>query len=148
MNTLFEPELNDLESLAEIFNAYRVFYHQEPNIDLARKFIHERITQKDSKIFIKKDELNNILGFIQLYPTFSSVSAGKAWILNDLYVHEVNRRQGIAEELMQHVIQFGQNTNAKYLALETHFDNVPAQTLYKNMGFIEQDKTKLFEYSY
>jgi hypothetical protein len=78
MNTLFEPELNDLESLAEIFNAYRVFYHQEPNIDLARKFIHERITQKDSKIFIKKDELNNILGFIQLYPTFSSVSAGKA----------------------------------------------------------------------
>ena len=53
MNTLCEPELNDLESLAEIFNAYRVFYHQEPNIDLARKFIHERITQKDSKIFIK-----------------------------------------------------------------------------------------------
>ncbi|WP_346723466.1 GNAT family N-acetyltransferase, partial [Acinetobacter baumannii] len=55
-------------------------------------------------------------------------------MLNDLYVHEVNRRQGIAEELMQHVIQFGQKTNAKYLALETHFDNVAAQTLYKNMG--------------
>ena len=148
INTLLEPQLDDLESLSEIFNTYRVFYHQESDIDLARNFIYERLTQKDSKFFIKKDESNKVIGFIQLYPTFSSVSAGKAWILNDLYVHRENRRQGVAEQLMQQAIEFGKNTNAKYIALETHFDNFPAQTLYKNMGFVEQDKTKLFEFSY
>ncbi|WP_252341519.1 GNAT family N-acetyltransferase [Acinetobacter baumannii] len=70
-------------------------------------------------------------------------------MLNDLYVHEVNRRQGIAEELMQHVIQFGKIRMLNYLALETHFDNVAAQTLYKNIGNLSNKiKTKLFEYSY
>lgn len=149
MNSNFlEPNLDDLESLSVIFNAYRVFYNQISDMNLARSFIHDRLTQKDSQFIIKKDNANNIVGFIQLYPVFSSISAGKAWILNDLYVSEQNRKQGIATDLMQHAIAFGKSTNAKYIVLETSFDNIPAQTLYKQVGFVEQDKTKLFEFSY
>ncbi|SDB85913.1 Acetyltransferase (GNAT) family protein [Acinetobacter boissieri] len=89
-----------------------------------------------------------LFSFIQLYPTFSSVSISKAWILNDLYVDKDHRRQGIAEHLMTKAIEWGQITQAKYLALETGLDNLAAQTLYKRMGFIEQNQTMFFEFPY
>lgn len=147
-SNFLEPNLDDLESLSIIFNAYRVFYNQASDMNLARSFIRDRLIQKDSQFIIKKDNENNIVGFIQLYPVFSSISAGKAWILNDLYVSEQNRKLGIATDLIQHAITFGKSTNAKYIVLETSFDNISAQTLYKQVGFVEQDKTKLFEFSY
>ncbi|MBF7695043.1 GNAT family N-acetyltransferase [Acinetobacter rathckeae] len=145
---IVEPQLNDLDALAEIFNAYRVFYHQKHNFSLARHSIQERLNQKDSKIFIAKNQENCVMDFVQLYPTFSSVSASKAWLLNDLYVDKNYRRQGIAEQLMTKAIELGKTSQAKYLALETGFDNLAAQTLYKRMGFIEQNQTMFFEYSY
>lgn len=143
-----EPIETDLASLADIFNAYRVFYHQDSDISIALQFITERLKQKDSKIFIVKNTMSRIIGFIQLYPTFSSVSAAKAWILNDLFVHQDARRQGVAESLMQKAIEFAQANDAKYLALEMHVDNLKAQQLYIKMGFVEQTQSKFFELSF
>ncbi|SDB85919.1 hypothetical protein SAMN05421733_102288 [Acinetobacter boissieri] len=62
-----------INSLAETFNAYRIFYHQDSNISLARQFIQDRISLKDSKIFIVKNQENCVVGFIQLYSALSNI---------------------------------------------------------------------------
>ncbi|WP_315615240.1 GNAT family N-acetyltransferase [Alkalihalobacillus sp. MEB130] len=85
--------------------------------------------------FVAKDH-ERFVGFVQLYPTFTSVSMKKAWILNDLYVKKEYRRSGVAQQLIQLSIELCNDTGAKFLSLETAATNIKAQNLYKKMGFV------------
>jgi len=126
--------LNELESLTELFDLYRVFYEQKSDPDGAKEFLKERFTNKESVIFIAFDE-NNPVGFVQLYPSFSSVSMNRTWVLNDLYVKESVRGKGFGEKLLKKAINFAEETGAKGISLETGKENVTAQRLYEKIGF-------------
>ncbi|MER2169608.1 MAG: GNAT family N-acetyltransferase [Psychrobacillus psychrodurans] len=127
--------LNELDSLTELFDLYRLFYKQESNLEGARAFLKERLVKDESVVFIAYDE-NNPVGFVQLYPSFSSVSMKQSWILNDLYVKKSARNNGFAEKLIKMVINFAEETDAKGILLETGKENIPAQRLYEKIGFI------------
>jgi ribosomal protein S18 acetylase RimI-like enzyme len=137
--------INELNAVSVLFNLYRIFYHQESNIDKAKEFIKERIENNDSIIFLAVDG-KKPLGFTQLYPTFSSVSMKRTWILNDLYVDEEARRLGVAQALIQAAITHGKETSAKGILLETTKDNVKAQQLYEKVGF-KQETNYFYFYS-
>lgn len=77
--------------IAPLFDAYRQFYGQTPDLEGARQFLFERLQGGESVIFAVM-EGENALGFTQLYPSFSSVSMKPIWILNDLFVVEKARR--------------------------------------------------------
>ncbi|MEH6992504.1 GNAT family N-acetyltransferase [Neobacillus drentensis] len=126
--------IDELDSLSELFDSYRVFYKQESNFEGAKSFLKERILNEDSVIFIAYDE-DNPVGFVQLYPTFSSVSMKRSWVLNDLYVNASVRKKGFGEQLIQKAIEFAEETGAKGLSLETGQENVTAQRLYEKIGF-------------
>ncbi|MEH7012142.1 GNAT family N-acetyltransferase [Neobacillus niacini] len=126
--------LNDLNSLTSLFDSYRVFYQQESNFEGARSFLKERLINEDSLVFIAYDE-NIPVGFVQLYPTFSSVGMKRSWVLNDLFVNSSARKKGIGEKLIKKAIGFAGETGAKGLLLETGQDNVTAQRLYEKIGF-------------
>jgi ribosomal protein S18 acetylase RimI-like enzyme len=126
--------LNELNFLTELFDSYRVFYKQESDFQGARAFLKERFINEDSVLFIAYDESNPV-GFVQLYPTFSSVSMKKSWILNDLYVNASARKKGFGEKLIKKAIEFAEETGAKGVSLETGHDNVTAQRLYEKIGF-------------
>ena len=135
--------INELDSIAELFDSYRVFYHQESNLEGASNFLKERLVNEDSVVFIAYDE-GNPIGFVQLYPTFSSVSMKKSWVLNDLFVNGAARKKGFGEKLIKRAIEFAEETGAKGLFLETGHDNVIAQKLYEKIGFMKE--TNYFYY--
>ena len=126
--------INELNFLTELFDAYRVFYQQESNVEGARNFLKERLVNEDSVVFIAYDE-GIPIGFVQLYPTFSSVSMKRSWVLNDLFVNETARKKGFGEKLIKTAIEFAEDTGAKGVALETGHDNLTAQSLYEKIGF-------------
>lgn len=131
----------DIESAAELFDLYRQFYEQKSDIDSAKKFLSERITMGESVIFISEDEQNNrAAGFVQLYPSFSSVGMKKIWILNDLFVREEYRKQGVAESLILKAKVFATETSAAGIILETQISNINAQRLYDKLGFNKDDE--------
>lgn len=134
-----QATLADVDLIAPLFDGYRQFYHQETNIDGGKAFLKARLERNESVIFI--GFLDQIaVGFVQLYPIFSSVSLRKGWLLNDLFVSQEARRSGIAKELMEAAEQFGKETEAKWLLLETGFENFAAQNLYEKCGWKkEQD---------
>ena len=129
-------DLTYLKEVAVVFDLYRQFYKQPCNILLAERFLRERILGRESVIFAAFDG-DFIVGFTQLYPSFSSVSAQRSWILNDLFVREQYRKHGIAEQIMSHAKDFAVQTHAKGLALETAEDN-PAQHLYERLGWVKE----------
>lgn len=76
-----------------------------------------------------------LIGFVQLYPTFSSISLKNRWILSDLYVGEECRGERIGEKLIRAAIAFAKLTGTDALSLETARDNRTARNLYERMGW-------------
>ncbi|MDM9631973.1 GNAT family N-acetyltransferase [Robiginitalea aurantiaca] len=131
--TVREASRADLPQLAELMDAYRVFYGADSDVEKARVFMHERLIKQDSVIFVIQND-HALLGFTQLYPSFSSVSLRPLYILNDLFVTPGKRGTGLGEALLRHAQGFCREKGAKGLALETATDN-PAQKLYERLGW-------------
>jgi len=141
---------SEYKIVSEMFNKYRIFYKQPSDIVLAENYLKERLEQNEAHIFIAflKSDLTPI-GFTLLYPKFSSVSAKKNWHLGDLYVEREFRKQGIGEKLLQTAINFSREKNARFVSLNTAFDNHTAQKLYENFGFLKKEPTPgYFYYQY
>ena len=134
--------LADIVVLAPLFDAYRVFYGQPSDAAAARAFLAERIGRAESVVFLARDASDAALGFVQLYPAFSSVSARRLWILNDLYVHPSARRLGVARMLMDAARGHAAQTGAVRLVLETAEDNGAAQVLYESLGYARECATR------
>ena len=133
--------------VVELFDKYRVFYKQPSNIELANTFIQARLDNNESVIFVAmKSEGIQItpIGFMQLYPKFSSGKAIKIWVLNDLYVEPEYRKQGTGERLIQTALKFAREDGASYVELSTAVDNHNAQSLYESLGFIRQEPSSDF----
>lgn len=124
----------DVKYAAPLFDAYRIFYKQSSNIKAATDFLLERLTNNESVIFIAFAD-GNAVGFCQLYPIFSSVGLQRTWLLNDLYVDANARGQGIAAALLRQAKEFGMETSARWLLLQTGADNVTAQSVYEKNGW-------------
>lgn len=135
--------LEDLDCVTELFDLYRQFYEQHSNIERAREFLKERMIQEQSVIYIAYEESDPI-GFTQLYPSFSSLSMERIWILNDLYVKKSARKKGIANTLINEAITLVTKTNAKGILLETNVENIPAQKLYEKIGFKREENIFFF----
>lgn len=134
---IIEAGRDQLDAVAALFDAYRVFYTQPSDPVAARTFIECRMNDGDSVIFLALDSGDNRpLGFAQLYPSHSSVAMRRLWILNDLYVDEAGRRRGVGKALIERARQHAGETGAKGLVLETAIDNVPAQKLYEQNGWV------------
>ena len=92
MYTLIQANLNHLDDLAILFDAYHVFYKKETDLDAAKKFLRERLANDQSVIFMVYND-SRAVGFTQLYPVFSSVNMAAVWLLNDLFVDPVYRER-------------------------------------------------------
>ncbi|NJM60503.1 MAG: GNAT family N-acetyltransferase [Oscillatoriales cyanobacterium RU_3_3] len=130
--------MDNLDEVTRLFDSYRIFYGQVSDLDAARQFIQMRFQQGDSTIFIALDELRGV-GFTQLYSSFSSVSMKRVWILNDLFVEETARRQGVGAQLMQAAESFARQTGAVRIALSTQMTNQSAQSLYESRGYVKDE---------
>jgi GNAT superfamily N-acetyltransferase len=136
---VFQAVLENLEELSILFDQYRIFYKSSSDIEAAKKFLQERFQKLDSVIFAANDD-GRMIGFTQLYPTFSSVSMKRVWILNDLFVEEDHRRKGIANSLMDAAEKFARETEAVRIILATQISNMLAQELYESRGYLKDEE--------
>ncbi len=75
-------------------------------------------------IFYLPDEQNQALGFVQLYPGFSSLQAAPLLILNDIYVTQHARCVGIGRALLDATLSYAKAQGIDELILETQRNNV------------------------
>lgn len=135
---VFLASIEHLEALSGLFDQYRVFYQQASDLNGVKLFLKERLEGFDSVIFAASEH-DQMVGFTQLYPSFSSVSLKRLWILNDLFVAVPYRRQGVARLLMATARQYAQERGAIRIILATQQSNYAAQVLYESLGY-EKDE--------
>src|SRR5207245_10249095 len=125
--------LTDLDDLAPLFDGYRQFYGQRSDPAAARAFLRERIERDESVLYLAYAD-REAAGFMQLYPSFSSVSLKRLWILNDLFVRSDVRRAGVGRALLVRARQHAIETGGKGLVVSTGQANAQAQTLQASSG--------------
>jgi len=138
-----------------------MFYDQPTDLNGAREYIRERMERNESVILIAESEVDaekgdeyslkykslssELGGFVQLYPSFSSVSMRPIWVLNDLYVHADHRQRGIARKLLQAARLWGDESGAVRIVLSTAISNKKAQALYESEGYTLDTKFVYYE---
>jgi GNAT superfamily N-acetyltransferase len=130
-----QATLQDLDTLAPLFDGYRQFYGQPSNLARAHEFLAERFQHRESLILLARNEQGEGIGFTQLYPLFSSVRMVRTYLLNDLFVASKARRQGVAAALLNAAADHARSLGAASLSLSTALDNAPAQALYESLGW-------------
>ncbi|OAI13972.1 acetyltransferase [Methylomonas koyamae] len=131
--------LADLEALVPLFDGYRRFYGKSSDPNAAKSFLRDRFEHGESVLFLA-EQGSRIAGFVQLYPSFSSVSLARTYILNDLFVDTGFRRQGIAGRLMAAAVEYATSLGAVRLTLSTAAINTEAQALYRTTGWARDEQ--------
>jgi GNAT superfamily N-acetyltransferase len=128
----------DAARVAPLFCAYLRFYRRRARSGQVERFLRSRLAKRESVIFLAFLEDaggRRPAGFVQLYPSFSSLSLKRHWILNDLFVTPEARRHGVARALMERARRLALRTGADELSLETARTNRAAQKLYEQLGY-------------
>jgi len=136
----------DLTQVAQLFDAYRQFYEESSDINLAQQYISERISKNESIILVAENSEGVLVGFCQMYPTFCSVMAKPIYVLYDLFVGPAARGNGVAKQLLDAAVVLAKETGRARLDLSTAKSNLKAQSVYEANGW-ERD-LDFFWYSY
>jgi ribosomal protein S18 acetylase RimI-like enzyme len=137
--TIREACIQDLKPLARLFDAYRQFYEQTPDVALASAFIAERLNKQESVIFVAENDEKQLIGFCQIYPSFCSVAAVKIGVLYDLFVDTNARKSGAGKALMLVAHEYAKNNGFARLDLTTAKNNLAAQALYESLGWVRDE---------
>jgi GNAT superfamily N-acetyltransferase len=135
---IYQATIEQLDHVAFLFNQYRIFYRQPADLESAQRFIRQRLQQQDAVIFLAMENEQPV-GYTQLFPSWSSVSMQRVWILNDLFVLTEKRNQGIAKALMNKAKDHAMSTNAARMIPATETTNKIGQNLYESIGYRQFD---------
>ncbi len=141
-----QASIADIEEIARLFDLYRQFYQCQPDIELSRSFIADRLKKNESTIFIALGDDSKARGFVQLYASFCSIDVCKILILHDLYVETELRKQGVGNLLMSRATQYARETGVGRIDLLTGKTNFSGQALYEKLGY-EKTLEDYFSYS-
>lgn len=133
--------IRDVDVAAPLFDAYRMFYGKASDVEAARAFLAARLSRDESVVLLADfhqppGDVSLVVGFAQLYRSFSSLSLGTIVILNDLFVLPSARRCGAARRLVEEATALAASEGARCLELATQHANEPALALYQSLGFV------------
>jgi GNAT superfamily N-acetyltransferase len=142
--TVLQATIADIDVIVPLFDGYRRFYGQLRDPNRIRKFLMERFEHSQSVIFLAWKD-GAAVGFAQLYPSFSSVSLARIFILNDLYVDPAVRRSGAGAALLDAAADYARRVGALRLELTTQVSNSTAQALYEKLGWKRETEFYTYE---
>ncbi|MGP1684274.1 MAG: N-acetyltransferase family protein [Giesbergeria sp.] len=141
-----QAALSDLDAIAPLFDRYRQFYGRTSDVPAARAFLSARFNHGESVLFLALQG-GDPVGFTQLYPSFSSVSLARIFVLNDLFVDERARRNGVALKLMSAAVGYAGALGAVCVSLSTASTNASAQALYESNGWKRDEQFFHYDFS-
>lgn len=131
--------LADVDAVAPLFDAYRQFYEQPPDLAGARSYLWARLENQQSVVLLAEDDGGQVLGFCQLYPTFCSVETAPIYTLYDLFVVPQARRGGVGRALLLAAEAHAAAIGKVRLDLTTARTNHAAQSVYESLGWVRDE---------
>jgi GNAT superfamily N-acetyltransferase len=127
---------DDLPDLLPLMRGYCDFYEVAPPdealLAMSRALIAD--PEREGVQVIARDDDGRATGFATIFWTWSTLSASRIAVMNDLFVHERSRGSGVAEGLIAACAERCRERGATSLDWTTARDNHRAQRLYERVG--------------
>lgn len=133
-----------IHDLNELLSEYQEFYGAKSDKNHNLKFL-QHFLESDEGIFFIASHNQVAIGYVSLYFSYSSVSAKRIAILNDLYVKDNYRKCGFGKKLIDYAIEYTNKLEIDQVRWCTRIDNVKAQGLYSKY---KANKTDWFHYDF
>jgi GNAT superfamily N-acetyltransferase len=127
---------DDLAELLPLVRAYCDFYEVEPSdedlLELSRALLVD--PDREGVQLIARNEQGAAVGFATVFWSWTTLSAARIGIMNDLYVAPAARGTGMADALIQACAHECRLHGAATLDWQTARDNERAQRVYERIG--------------
>jgi GNAT superfamily N-acetyltransferase len=128
------------ETLLPMIADYQRFYEVEQiDEDRNRAFFARFVDPGDAGLLLGAWDGERLLGYACLYWHRSSLAAAETVLMNDLYVDEAVRGQGVGRALIEASAEIARARGAYCLEWSTAPDNHTAQRLYDSTGATRSD---------
>jgi len=126
----------DLPDLLPLMRGYCDFYEVDPSDDALLAMSRELIADPDKEglQLIARTEDGRAVGFATIFWTWSTLSASRIGVMNDIFVAADARGSGAAARLIEGCADRCRGRGVTQLGWTTAHDNVRAQTLYDRVG--------------
>ena len=131
-----KAELSDLPVLMRFMQEFHEFDHTEPFDDVPAKKAMEKVISDErvGLVWLIKSSGEDV-GYIVLTLHYRLESRGTCASLDELFINEANRGQGIGRIAMEFLEDTCKERGVAAMQLEVKKDNPEAASLYKKVGF-------------
>ena len=126
----------DLDETLALMRAYCDFYEVAPSDGELEAIIRALIDDPEHEgvQFVARDPEGTAVGFATIYWTWSTTDACRIGVMNDLFVTERARGQGLADRLIEACRAACAQHGTRRLTWQTAPDNLRAQAVYDRVG--------------
>jgi GNAT superfamily N-acetyltransferase len=133
---IFTVTEEDLPELLPLMRGYCDFYEVDPSdeelLAMSRALIAD--PDREGTQLIARDEEGRATGFATIFWTWTTLSASRIGVMNDLFVAEGGRGSGVADALIAACAERCREHGASSLDWTTAQDNNRAQRVYDRIG--------------
>jgi GNAT superfamily N-acetyltransferase len=126
----------DIDELLPLMRAYCDFYEVAPSDDALTDMALALLDDPDLEgvQLIARDDDGRAVGFATIFWSWSTLSASRIAVMNDLFVHPDGRGGGYADALIAACVDHARERGATSLQWQTAKDNETAQAVYDRVG--------------
>jgi GNAT superfamily N-acetyltransferase len=126
---------DDYDELVPMIGDYQRFYEvEEVDEERNRSFFARFIAPSEDGMLLGAWHDGELAGYACLYWHFTSLAAAESVLMNDLFVAESARGEGIGRALVEAAADVARERGARHLEWSTAPDNERAQRLYDATG--------------
>lgn len=136
-------QLRDLAICSGVYSRFNVDKNFRPGQfeDLYIEWLHNSMKKSPSnKVFVVAQE-KRIQGFVTLFQKNNGFAQ-----IGLIAVGVEFRGRGVASDLLKHTLNYLALNDFKSLSVVTQQDNLPANSLYRKLNFIEKDIVNVYHY--
>lgn len=126
----------DVDELLPLMRSYCDFYEVSPS-DADLRGIAEALIddpEREGVQLLTRTSDGDAVGFATVYWSWSTTDGCRIGVMNDLFVHEKARGQGLADDLIAASCAECRQRGARRLTWQTAPDNLRAQSVYDRIG--------------
>jgi GNAT superfamily N-acetyltransferase len=136
--------VEEFEELLPLIAAYQRFYEVERiDDDRNRSFFRRFLAPSEDGLLLGARTEGQLVGYACLYWHFSSLEATECVLMNDLFVSEDARGEGVGRALIEATAEVARERGVPFVEWSTAPDNHTAQRLYDSTG---AERSEWFSY--
>jgi GNAT superfamily N-acetyltransferase len=132
----------DLPELLPLMRGYCDFYEVDPSDDALLEMSRTLIAdpEREGVQLIARDADGGAVGFATIFWSWSTLSAARLGVMNDLFVADSARGGGVADELIAACAERCRERGATELAWQTAHTNGRARAVYERVGATRDER--------